>query len=143
MSLSSVQLGAVGIWTSQLDYQPARQAQEAAAELEQLGFGAIWFPEAAGREALTNAGLLLARTSRIVVATGIANIYARDAMAMAAAQKTLAEAYPSRCIRGGGGSHSPRVDRFKGDRYGKTRNDDARILGCDGSGRLSGRSSCH
>jgi len=45
MSLSSVQLGAVGIWTSQLDYQPARQAQEAAAELEQLGFGAIWFPE--------------------------------------------------------------------------------------------------
>jgi len=55
MSLSSVQLGAVGIWTSQLDYQPARQAQEAAAEVEQLGFGAIWFPEAAGREALTNA----------------------------------------------------------------------------------------
>lgn len=119
MSLSSVQLGAVGIWTSQLDYQPARQAQEAAAELEQLGFGAIWLPEAAGREALTNAGLLLARTSRIVVATGIANIYARDAMAMAAAQKTLAEAYPGRFLLGLGVSHAPLVERFRGHRYEK------------------------
>lgn len=119
MSLSSVQLGAVGIWTSQLDYQPARQAQEAAAEVEQLGFGAIWFPEAAAREALTNAGLLLAGTSRIVVATGIANIYARDAMAMGGAQKTLAEAYPGRFLLGLGVSHAPLVERFRGHRYEK------------------------
>src|SRR5258705_10529795 len=118
-SLSSFQLGSVGIWTSQLDYQPARQAQEAAAELEQLGFGAIWLPESDGREALTHAGLLLARTSRIVVATGIANIYARDAMAMAAAQKTLAEAYPGRFLLGLGVSHAPLVEGFRGHRYEK------------------------
>ena len=39
-------LGPIGIWTAQLDHQPAAKAQEAAAELEQLGFGAIWLPEA-------------------------------------------------------------------------------------------------
>jgi len=43
--------------------------QEATAELEELGFGAIWFGEAVGREALTQAGLLLAATKKIVVAT--------------------------------------------------------------------------
>jgi len=79
----------------------------------------FWLPEAAGREALTNASLLLARTSRIVVATGIANIYARDAMAMAAAQKTLAEAYPGRFLLGLGVSHAPLVERFRGHRYEK------------------------
>ncbi|MBI3001626.1 MAG: LLM class F420-dependent oxidoreductase, partial [Deltaproteobacteria bacterium] len=45
MNSSSMELGAIGIWTAQFDYQPAAKAREAAAELEQLGFGAIWFPE--------------------------------------------------------------------------------------------------
>src|SRR6266481_4963457 len=119
MNSSSTELGPIGIWTAQLDYQPARHAQEAAAELEHLGFGSIWLSEAAGREALTNAGLLLARTSRIVIATGIANIYARDAMAMAAAQKTLAEAYPGRFLLGLGVSHAPLVEQIRGHSYGK------------------------
>ena len=44
--------------------------------------GAIWFPEVIGRDALVNAALLLTGTEKIVLATGIANIYARDAMAM-------------------------------------------------------------
>src|SRR5258708_8420553 len=95
MAQRTVQLGATGIWTSQLDNFPAAQVQEAVAELEQLGFGALWFGEAMGREALTSAGLLLAATKRIVIATGIANIYGRDPVTMPAAQKTLAEAYPN------------------------------------------------
>ena len=45
MNSSSMELGPIGIWTAQLDYQPAPKAKEAAAELEQLGFGAIWFPK--------------------------------------------------------------------------------------------------
>ena len=53
MNSLSMELGPIGIWTAQLDYQPAAKAQEAAAELEQLGFGAIWFPESVGRESLT------------------------------------------------------------------------------------------
>jgi len=93
--------------------------QEAAAELEQLGFGAIWFGEARGREALTQASLLLAATKQIVIATGIANIYARDPFAMAAGQKTLAEAYPSRFLLGLGVSHIPLVEKLRGHRYEK------------------------
>lgn len=111
-------IGRVGIWTFALDLQPAKRAQEAAAEIEELGFGAIWIPEALGREAFTSAGLLLAGTRRIPVATGIANIWARDPMAMAAAQKTLAEAYPDRFLLGIGVSHAPLVG-MRGHDYSK------------------------
>jgi probable F420-dependent oxidoreductase len=119
MSQSLIQLGPIGIWTRQLDDQPATKAQEAASELEALGYGAIWFGEAAGREALTNAGLLLAGTTRIVIATGIANIYARDPVAVAAGQKTLAEAYPDRFVLGLGVSHAPLVEQVRHHRYEK------------------------
>lgn len=111
-----MELGRIGIWTGALDLQPAARAQEAARELERLGYGAIWIPEAFGREAFTHAGLLLAATTRIAVATGIANIWVRDAAAMAAAQKTLAEAYPDRFLLGIGVSHAPLVD-MRGHRY--------------------------
>lgn len=119
MNSSSIELKPIGIWTAQLDYQPIAKAKEAAAELEQLGFGAIWFPESVGREALTHAALLLGATRRIVIATGIANIYARDPVTMAAAQKTLAEAYPQRFVLGLGVSHIPLVEQMRGHRYGK------------------------
>ena len=102
-------LGRVGVWTFQLELQPAAKAQEAAAEIEELGYGALWIPEALGREAFTHAALLLGGTRRIPVATGIANIWGRDPMAMAAAQKTLAEAYPDRFLLGMGVSHAPMV----------------------------------
>lgn len=119
MAQSSIQLGPIGIWTRQLEDHPAAKAQETARELEELGYGALWFGEAAGREALTNAGLLLAATKRITIATGIANIYARDAVAMAAGQKTLAEAYPNRFLLGLGVSHIPLVEQLRGHRYEK------------------------
>ena len=119
MNSSEVVLGPIGIWTAQLDYQPAAKAREAAAQLEQLGFGAIWFPESIGREALTNAALLLHATNRTVIATGIANIYARDPVTMAAAQNTLAEAFPGRFLLGLGVSHVPLVETIRGHTYGK------------------------
>jgi probable F420-dependent oxidoreductase len=107
----------VGIWTGQLDYQPANQAKEAVAELEELGYGAIWVGEAVGREALSNAGLLLSATRRLVVATGIANIWVRDALAMVAGQNTLAEAYPERFLLGLGVSHAPLIEGMRGHHY--------------------------
>ena len=119
MAQSSIQLSPIGIWTRQLEDHPAAKAQETAHELEELGYGALWFGEAAGREALTNAGLLLAGTKRMVIATGIANIYARDGVAMAAGQKTLAEAYPNRFLLGLGVSHVPLVEQLRGHRYEK------------------------
>jgi probable F420-dependent oxidoreductase len=115
----SIQLGAFGVWTFQLDALPAARMQETVAELEEIGYGAVWFGEALGREALSKAALLLAGTERVVIATGIANIYARDPVTMAAAQKTLAEAYPSRFLLGLGVSHIPLVERVRGHRYDK------------------------
>jgi probable F420-dependent oxidoreductase len=115
----SVNLGSIGIWTGQFENHPAAKVQETARELEELGYGAIWFGEAMGREALTHAGLLLSATRRIVVATGIANIYARDPMAMVSGQKALTEAYPGRFVLGLGVSHAPLVEQLRGHQYEK------------------------
>ena len=116
---SSISLGQIGIWTSAFEQQPASKVREAVAELEALGYSAIWFSEAMGREALTQAGLLLSATRRIVVATGIANIYGRDPFTMACGQKTLSEAYPNRFLLGLGVSHVPLVERLRGHSYTK------------------------
>jgi alkanesulfonate monooxygenase SsuD/methylene tetrahydromethanopterin reductase-like flavin-dependent oxidoreductase (luciferase family) len=105
---SAASLKQIGIWTGAFERQPASKVQEAGAELEKLGYGAIWFSEGMGREAFTQAALLLAGSSRILVATGIANIYGRDPFTMAAGQKTLSEAYQSRFLLGLGVSHGTR-----------------------------------
>jgi probable F420-dependent oxidoreductase len=117
MAQTSIQIGPIGIWTHQFEDHPAAKVRETVSELEDLGYGALWFGEAFGREALSNAGLLLSATERIVIATGIANIYARDATAMAAGQKTLAEAYPNRFLLGLGVSHVPLVEKLRGHSY--------------------------
>jgi probable F420-dependent oxidoreductase len=109
-------LGRVGVWTGQLDYSPASTVRDAAAEVEELGYGALWTGEAVGREVVSAAALLLSATSRLVVATGIANIWARDALATAAAQLSLAEAYPDRFVLGIGVSHKPLLDQ-RGEDY--------------------------
>ena len=114
-----MQLGRVGLWTFQLDLQPAPAAKEAAAELEELGYGAIWVPEAVGREPLVNASLLLSATTRIAVATGIASIWSRDGMTAAAGLNALNEAYGGRFLLGLGVSHQPMVDFVKGQHYDK------------------------
>ena len=59
-------LGRVGLWTFQLDLQPASAARETVAELEELGYPAVWLPEAVGREPFVNSALLLGATERMV-----------------------------------------------------------------------------
>src|ERR671937_646168 len=110
------QFGRVGLWTRHLDVQPAKQVRAAIAELEELGWGSLWFWEVFGREALTSGALLLGATQRMLIASGIANVWARDPVAMAAAGRTLAEAYPGRFVLGIGVSHGPIVDA-RGHRY--------------------------
>jgi hypothetical protein len=63
-------LGPVGLWTRQLDMQPTERVRAAVAELEGLGWGSLWTWEVLGREALTNAGLLLAASRRMVIGPG-------------------------------------------------------------------------
>ena len=102
--------GEVGLWSSDLNALSASRAEEAASEIDELGYASLWFGEAQGREAFTNAGMLLSATSRLVVATGIANIFVRDAWATNAAAKTLAGVYPDRFVLGLGVSHRPMVE---------------------------------
>lgn len=111
-------LGRIGIWTFQLDLHPATAGQDAVAELEELGFGALWLPEAVGRDPFVNAALMLGATSRITVATGVANIYARDAMTTNSACRTISEAFPGRFLLGLGVSHQPAVEGLRGHEYG-------------------------
>jgi probable F420-dependent oxidoreductase len=112
-------LGTVGAWSFSLQTQPASVAQAAVADLEAMGYGALWIPESVGsKEVLSHAGLLLAGAERIVVATGIANIYARDPMAAQNGARTLAEAFPGRFVLGLGVSHAPSV-AARGGAYGK------------------------
>jgi probable F420-dependent oxidoreductase len=99
----SLNAGNIGLWTFAFDGQPAAVLREAAVEIEELGYGALWFGEAFARESFTQASLLLGATSRMVVATGIARVKWRDPAAAAHAQLTLAEAYPDRFLLGLGG----------------------------------------
>jgi probable F420-dependent oxidoreductase len=112
-------LGRTGIWTGQLDLQPAVRAQEVAAELEELGYPALWIPEAVGREVTTHAAVLLAGTERLVVATGVANIFNRLPHAAAAAQRLLADASGGRFLLGLGVSHAPMVEGMLGQSWDK------------------------
>ncbi|WP_030549080.1 TIGR03620 family F420-dependent LLM class oxidoreductase [Streptomyces exfoliatus] len=96
-------LGRIGIWTFAYDGQPAGRVRESAAELEELGYGAIWYGEAFGRDTVGQAWLLLSATRRITVASGIANIAFRDPIATATATRTLGEAFPGRYVLGLGG----------------------------------------
>ncbi|HEY1222218.1 MAG TPA: TIGR03620 family F420-dependent LLM class oxidoreductase [Acidimicrobiales bacterium] len=107
----------VGIWTSTHESLPASRSGEVASELESLGYSAMWLPEAWGRESFTSASLLLAATSSITVATGIANIWARDAVTSANAARTLNAAYDDRFVLGLGVSHQPLVQRLRGHEY--------------------------
>lgn len=109
-------IGTLGVWASQLGLLPARVAGQYARDLEALGFDTLWVGEASTKEALTHAGLLLAATERITVATGIANLWARDATAMVNGARTLAEAHPGRFVLGIGASHPPLLAR-RGQHY--------------------------
>jgi probable F420-dependent oxidoreductase len=94
------------VWLGSIAREPAARIAAAAREIEALGYGALWFPEYFGsREAFATASHLLASTERIVVASGIANVWVRDAVAMVNGARTLADAYPDRFLLGIGISH--------------------------------------
>jgi probable F420-dependent oxidoreductase len=111
-------LGRVGLWSFALQRLAAREETAAAIEYEGFGYPAIWLPESLGsKEVFAHSGLLLAATDKVPIATGIANIHARDPMAMANGARALGEAYPDRFILGIGVSHAPSV-AIRGGDYG-------------------------
>jgi probable F420-dependent oxidoreductase len=112
-------LGPVGVWSWALQRLSAADAGAAARELEALGYRVAWIPETLGnKEVFSHAAILLAATTRLVVASGIANIHARDPMAMANGARALGEAYPGRFVLGVGVSHAPSVT-VRGGSYGR------------------------
>ena len=111
-------LGRLGVWAS-MDGMTAAAAASFAQRVEAWGYGALWVPESRGRNVLVIAGWLLANTRTLVVATGIANIYARDPQATASGQLALAELSGGRFLLGLGVSHVPLVEGLRGHTYGK------------------------
>jgi len=98
-------LGRVGLFTHALGLMSAADAEAAVREIEAMGFPSIWFPESVGgKEVFTQSATLLSWTDELVVATGIANIAARDPMAMANGARVLSDAYPGRFLLGIGSS---------------------------------------
>ncbi|WP_396992700.1 TIGR03620 family F420-dependent LLM class oxidoreductase [Nonomuraea phyllanthi] len=107
---AAVDIGRVGVWHPMISKAPAEEARRAAATIEELGYGSLWVNEGLGsKEPLTMSAVLLAATGRIAVGTGIANLWVRDATAMAAGRAALADAFPGRFLLGIGVSHAPMV----------------------------------
>ncbi|MBC9226489.1 TIGR03620 family F420-dependent LLM class oxidoreductase [Aeromicrobium sp. 636] len=114
-----MELGTIGIWTNQLNSQKAGPYRDIVQELEGLGFGTLWSGESpSGREAFVNSAVTLAATSSLVVATGVASIWARDALAAASAHRVLSETYPGRFLLGLGVSHEG-LTTMRGHTYDK------------------------
>ena len=112
-------LGSIAVWSFALQRLSGQEAGATIHAYEKLGYPATWIPEGlGGKEIFSHAAILLAATTRMVVASGIANIYARDPMAMANGARTLGEAYPGRFVLGIGVSHAPSVKR-RGASYGR------------------------
>jgi probable F420-dependent oxidoreductase len=106
-------IGRVGLWTFLLDEHPTSRVRELAQEIEEMGWPTLWRPESTGRDVLVSSSVLLDATSRLVVASGIAQIYARHPVTTAAAQKTLFEAHEGRFLLGLGVSHAPSVEGIR------------------------------
>jgi len=111
-------LGRIGVWAF-LDGLAPDATRELVGRIEAWGYGTLWMPEAVGRDPFAQIGALCAATERLVFATGIANVYARDAMTMNAARKTLADYSGGRFVLGLGVSHEPMVSGMRGHTYGK------------------------
>ncbi len=111
-------IGELGVW-SWLDAYSAPEAAEFARKIEDWGYSALWVPEAVGRDPFTILAYIAAQTERLVLATGIANIYARDPMTMKAIHQTMSELAPGRFVLGIGVSHSHLVSKVRGHEYRK------------------------
>jgi probable F420-dependent oxidoreductase len=109
-----MQLGRIGIWSSHF-WGDREAAKEAAAQLERLGYSALWFPNRAALFELAKE--LLESTQSIVIAPGIASIWTHPADEAAKAHHTLTQAHPNRFLLGLGVSHAHLVNRNAPGRY--------------------------
>lgn len=113
-----MELGPIGIWGGGLGLS-TRDTVDLVRRGEDWGYTTFWIPEAVGRDPFCQIAFLAGQCERMIFATGIANIYARDAMTMKALWKTTAEIAPDRFILGLGVSHKHLVSNQRGHTYDK------------------------
>ena len=130
-------LSGVGIWSSQLRYGNADEATDAAAELEELGFSALWIPDVGG-PVLDCVDNLLASTKHVVIATGILNLWMHDPSDVAAGYASLTKTHGGRFLLGIGCSHAPLIDSKEPGRYRQAPGRDPRVARRPGPGRAAG-----
>jgi probable F420-dependent oxidoreductase len=106
-SFMTIELGKAGIWRPAQGLTP-----ELAAEIERLGYGAIWIGSSPGGD-LGIVEDLLAATSRITVATGIVNVWKDDAAPIGAAYHRIAGKYPDRFLLGVGIGHREATQEYQ------------------------------
>jgi probable F420-dependent oxidoreductase len=111
-------LSGVGVWSSQLRYGNPDEAGEAAAELEELGFTALWIPDVGG-PVLDSVAHLLSSTKHTVIATGILNLWMHEPADVAASYASLTKAHGERFLLGIGVSHAPLIDSKEPGLYRK------------------------
>jgi probable F420-dependent oxidoreductase len=109
----AIDLGRIGIWSNRLRYHEDRAAvADAAAELDELGYGTLWLPDVGG-DVLGDVEHVLDATRRVAVATGILNIWMHEAPAVAAGVAALDERHPGRFRLGLGASHATVVEAYQ------------------------------
>ncbi len=102
-------LDGIGLWSAGLRYGDAGASAEAAAELDELGYRAIWLPDVGG-DLFAVCESLLAATTRSVIATGILNLWFHEAAETAERYHTFTDAYGPRFLVGIGVSHQVLVE---------------------------------
>jgi probable F420-dependent oxidoreductase len=100
-------LGRVGVWTFGFDGRPATSIADDVRAIEKAGFPALWIPEGGGsNDVLTSLSWLLGASERLPVASGIANISAREPDVLARGAAFLRETSGDRLVLGVGVGHS-------------------------------------
>ena len=92
-------LSTIGVFAF-LDGLNGPQTGELARKVESLGYSALWMPEGAGRDPFAHAGYLLSQTEKLIVASGIANVFMREPSTSIRAARTLGELFEDRFILG-------------------------------------------
>lgn len=102
-------LTGTGLWSFELRHHDPGLVADAVAELESLGYSAVWIPDVGG-DVFTPLEHLLASTSTMTIATGILNVWMHTAVEVSAWRAGLAEDQRDRFFLGIGISHAPLID---------------------------------
>lgn len=105
--MSVPEMGKVGIWSMELRFGDKARGDALAAELDELGFGALWIPGGIDDAVLGDVERLLGATKNMTIATGIINLWKQEAGDVAAWFNGLSDAHKSRVMLGIGISHGP------------------------------------